>query len=238
MSLLVVSAGGAGCSSDRASWDGNARDFGSSHAGLDGTDAGCIGVVCSRDLRSVRDCSSGNIVKECPADKACGNGECIAPCDAAAINEGSVGCSFAITTTVEKGDLRGSCSAFFVANNWTSAATLHLAYKGEERPLDGAVWVPFVEDGIVKHKKLDGPIPPGGGAVVFLSQEPTGGRWVRCPLGVKTVFDKDPALYGTGIGDAIFASADVPVSMYSIYPYGGAISNTPSGTLLFPTTSF
>jgi IgGFc binding protein len=236
--LLVVSSGGAGCSSDRDSFENKPRDFAGPDAGADGVDAGCTGVVCSRDLRSVRDCSSGDVVKECPADKACGNGECIAPCDAAAINEGSVGCSFAVTATVEQGDLRGSCAAFFVANNWTSPATLKLSYKGEERALDGAVWVPFVEDGIVKHKKLEGPIPPGGGAVVFLSQEPSFGRWIRCPLGVKTVLDKDLALYGTGIGNAVFATADVPVSMYSIYPYGGALSNTSSGTLLLPTASF
>jgi IgGFc binding protein len=236
--LLLASAGWAGCSSDRAPLESKPDDFGGPDSGGADVDAGCSGVVCSRDLRSVRDCS-GNVVEECPADKACGNGACIAPCDAAAINEGSVGCSFAITSPIDSGDSRGACAALFVANNWTSPATLHVAFKGEERSLDGAAWVPFVEDGVVKHKKLEGPIPPGGGAVVFVSNEATGaGSWIGCPQGVKPLFDKDPTVYGTGVGTAVFATADVPVSMYSIYPYGGAQSHVPSGTLLFPTTSF
>jgi IgGFc binding protein len=237
--LLLAAAGAAGCSRDRIVFENEPpRDFGHPDAGIEPVDAGCTGLVCSRDLRSVHDCH-GNLVKECPADKACGNGECIAPCDAAALNEGSVGCSFGVTGTVENGDSRGSCAALFIANNWTSPVTPHLTFKGEEKKLDGAIWVPFVEDGIVKHKPLEGPIPPGGGAVVFLSNEATGApSWIRCPLGAKPIFDKDIATYGTGIGDAVFATTDAPVSMYSIYPYGGAKSYTPSGTLLLPTSSF
>jgi IgGFc binding protein len=236
--LLVASAAWVGCSTERASFGNKPADLGSPDGGLDGVDAGCSGVVCSRDLRSVLDCS-GNVVKECAADRACGKGECIAPCDAAALNEGSVGCSFAIPSTVENGFSRGSCAAFFVANNWTSPATLRLTFNGEERALDGAVWVPYVEDGKVKHKPLEGPIPPAGGAVVFLSNEDTGADyWVGCPDGVKPVFEKDMALDGTGIANAVFARVDVPVSMYSIYPYGGARSYIPSATLLLPTTSF
>jgi IgGFc binding protein len=234
--LFVVSAGwAAACSPDRRPFGGGPGELGSPDAGL-GVDAGCSGLVCSRDLRSVRDCD-GNVVKECAADKACGNGECIAPCDAAAINEGSVGCSFTVPGSVEKGEARGSCAAFFVANTWTSPATIHVSYKGEEMPLDRAAWVPFVEDGIVKHKPLEGPIPPGGGAVVFMSNEPIDSA-IPCPVSVKPILDKDMTVYGTGVGDAIFASADVPVSMYALYPYGGAKSYTPSGTLLLPTTSF
>ncbi len=236
--LLVVSAGWAGCSPKRGSFENKPGELGGPDASLDGMDAGCSGLVCSPDLRSVRDCD-GNIVKECAVDKACGKGECIAPCDAAAINEGSVGCSFALSGGVENGDVRGSCSAVFVANNWTLPATLHVTYRGEEKPLDGALWVPFVEDGVVKHKPLEGPIPPGGGAVVFLANEfNDGSYWTGCPRGVKPIFDKDLSIYGTGVGDAVFALADVPVSMYSIYPYGGARSRYPSGTLLLPTTSF
>ncbi len=236
--LVLVSAGWVGCSSDRGSFVSAPREFGDPDAGLEAVDAGCTGVVCSRDLRSVRDCD-GNVVKECEADKACGNGACVTPCNAAAINEGSVGCSFAIPGQNSTVDGRGSCAAFFVANNWTSPATLHLEYDGQELSLADAVWVPVVEDGVLRHEKLDGPIPPGGAAVVFLSNEDTGvPYWIACPRGVKPIFDKEQAVYGTGIGHAVLASADVPVSMYSIFPYGGARSNYPSATLLLPTTSF
>ncbi|AKV04409.1 hypothetical protein AKJ09_11072 [Labilithrix luteola] len=106
--------------------------------------------------------------------------------------------------------------------------------------MDGAVWVPTVESGVVKHTRLDGPIPPGGSAVVFVSAEDTGTpeQSIGCPTGVKPVFDKDHAVYGTGIGNASFVTADVPVSMYSMFPYGGAKGYYPSAMLLFPTTSF
>jgi len=239
LSLLsvVVAAGWAGCSSDRATWVDGARDFGSTDAGAD---AGCPGFVCSRDLRSVRDCS-GNVVEECGANQACGNGKCIAPCDAAAANEGSVGCSFAVPSPNNEANYggRGSCFAVFVANNWTTPATLRLDHEGQQRSLDGAVWVPSVVDGVVKHTKLEGPIPPGGGAVVFVSNENTQApNWVACPPSVEPVFDKELSVYGTGIGRASFIGADVPVSMYAMYPYGGANGHFSSAMLLFPSTSF
>ncbi|MDF2693237.1 MAG: hypothetical protein K0S65_1620, partial [Labilithrix sp.] len=213
-------------------------NFGNVDAG--DIDAGCTGVVCSRDLHAILDCD-GNIVEECGADKACGKGKCVAPCEAAALNEGSVGCSFVVPKQNPIEMYRGSCAAVFVANNWTSPATIRLEYKGEEPSLEDAVWVPYADkDGSVKHRKLDGPIPPGGGAVVFLSSEiNTDNRtWIGCPLGAKRVFDKAEGAYSTGFGHVVFAHADVPVSMYSIYPYGGAQSHYPSATLLLPTTSF
>jgi IgGFc binding protein len=234
--LLVVSAAWVGCSSGRDGWKETDSQTFVPDAGVD-VDVPCSGVACSRDLRSVVDCS-GEVVKQCGADLACGNGECVDPCTAAALNEGSVGCSFAIPNTNDPvgGQSRGSCHAFFVANNWTSPAKLRLEYQGEEKSLDGAVWLPSVENGVVKHTKVDGPIPPGGGAVVFLSGNSN--SQAPCPDGVTPVFEKDPSVYGSGIGRATFVGADVPVSMYAIFPYGGAKSNTPSATLLFPTTSF
>jgi len=239
--LLLVPmglSGWVGCSSSRTGLGDAPRDFGTKDAATPEQDGGCSGLVCSRDLRSIRDCT-GNVVKECSADTACGNGECVAPCEAAALNEGSVGCSFAIPTAVELGDARGACSAIFVANDWNAPVTLHVSYNGEERSLEEAAWVPYVEDGVVKHRKLGGPIPPGGGAVVFIANEATGATsWIACPEGVTPILDEDPAVYGSGVGHAIFATTDLPVSMYSIYPYGGAASNTPSGMLLLPTTSF
>lgn len=238
--LLVVAAGWVGCSSDRGAFQNEPIDLGSSDAGLDDVDAGCSGLVCSKDLRTVRDCH-GDLVKECPPDTACGNGQCLAPCAAAAVNEGSVGCSFAVPPQNGRRDLyAGGCAAFFVANNWTSPASVRVEHKGEEKSLDGALWEPFVEDGVVKHRKLEGPIPPGGGAVVFVSNEDVWGGnqyWVSCPKDVKPIFDKEQAVYGTGIGHALIARTDVPVSMYSIFPYGGAQSHVPGATLLLPTTS-
>ncbi len=238
--LFVGAAGWVGCSSGRDEFTAKPEVLVPADGGAapDAPEPECSGHVCSRDLRSVRDCD-GNLVRECPADKACGNGECIAPCDAAAANEGSLGCSFAVTAAVDADAQRGGCAAFFVANDWTSPASVKVSYKGQDMPLDGALWTPVVEDGEVKHKKLEGPIPPGSGAVVFVSNEVVeGSTAVRCPSGVTPIFDKTLAKPITTIGTAVFATADVPVSMYSIFPYGGAASFVPSATLLLPTTSF
>ncbi|MDF2695129.1 MAG: hypothetical protein K0S65_3512, partial [Labilithrix sp.] len=76
---------------------------------------------------------------------------------------------------------------------------------------------------------------------VFVSNEDKkngDSSWVACPPSVKPIFAKEQSVYGTGIGVASFVRSDVPVSMYSIYPYGGARSHAGSATLLFPTTSF
>jgi IgGFc binding protein len=242
--LFVVSAGWVGCSSERDSFTTQPTVFGSEDGGASSEDAGvpeCLGHICSRDLRSVQDCD-GNLVKECPADTACGKGECIAPCAAAAANEGSLGCSFAVTPGVDGDAQRGGCAAVFVANDWTSPATLHISFEGQDMPLDGALWVPVVEDpgtGKVTHKKLEGPIPPGSGAVVFVSNEVVeGSTAIRCPSGVTPILSKTLTVPATTIVKAMFATTDVPVSMYSIFPYGGASSFTPSATLLLPTTSF
>ncbi|OJY18203.1 MAG: hypothetical protein BGO98_31035 [Myxococcales bacterium 68-20] len=235
--LLVVPAAWIACSSDRAIYDEGAQVFEAPpEAGLDS----CEGLACSRDLRSVLDCT-GNVVERCAEDQACGNQRCIDPCSAAAANAGSVGCSFAVPPP--NGDLigRGNCYAFFVANNWTSPATLRLEFDGQEKALDGAVWVSSVENGKVKHTQLDGPIPPGGGAVVFFSEDQrhAGSQtFTACPDGVRPVLDRDPVVHETGIGRTSFVTANVPVSMYAIYPYGGAKTHFPSATLLFPTTSF
>lgn len=232
--LIVVSTGWAACSSDRSNFEQPPQTFEVPDAAVES----CPGTMCSRDLKSVLDCA-GNVLHRCGEDQACGVDRCMDPCSAAALNEGSVGCSFAIPAPNSDEAGRGSCYAFFVANNWTSPATLRLEHGGEQKSLDGAVWVPSIENGKIKHTRLDGPIPPGGGAVVFFSEEAQfAATFTACPDEVRPVIDKDQIIHETGIGRAAFVTADVPISMYSIYPYGGAKTQFPSATLLFPTTSF
>ncbi|AKV03943.1 hypothetical protein AKJ09_10606 [Labilithrix luteola] len=238
LTFFVVSAVWVGCSSDRTEFEeARTPEFATNDAATD-VDASCTAVSCSRDLRSVLDCN-GNVAKICPPELACGNGQCVAPCDSATMNQGSVGCAFSVPGPNTKAFARGSCYAFFVANNWSSPATLRFEFDGQEKPLDGAVWIPKVGDGVVTYTKLDGPIPAGGGAVVFVSNEETGAAyWTACPSFVKPILDKEQGIYATGKGHATLVSSDVPVSMYSMYPYGGASSVVPSATLLFPTSSF
>lgn len=240
--LFVTACGSTGwlaCTSDRSAWGPEDGTFISPDAGADGTVEACAGFACSRDLRAVLDCA-GNVTQQCAPDQACGGDHCVDPCSAAAVNAGSVGCSFAVPSSNSDEFSKGSCSALFVANNWTSPATLHIEFDGQERPLDGAVWIPSIVNGKVVHTKLDGPIPPGSGAVIFFSEQEgiVSGTYTPCPDEVTPILDKDPVVHATAIGKAAFVSADVPISMYSIFPYGGAKTQYPSATLLFPTTSF
>lgn len=233
---LVGFAGWLGCS------DGGPEKFGDDTKGFGGADAapeaGCSGFACSPDLRSIVDCE-GQTVRTCEGETACAAGDCVAPCVAAAANEGSMGCSFAVPVSNSRGDGRGGCAAVFVANNWTSPATVRLEFDGKPLALDDAVWIPSLENGEAKYTKLDGPLPPGGSAILFVSAEKTTANdRVDCPAMVKPALDKEYGLYGPGFTKITLATSDVPVSMYSIYPYGGAPSVFPSATLLFPTTSF
>ncbi len=157
------------------------------------------------------------------------------------MNEGSIGCSFLVPPMNMSITEGGSCHAFFVSNNWSSPVTLHLEFAGRDLSLDGAVWVPYVEEGVLKHKKLEGPIPPESGAVVFVSKAKDSSaqkHWVDCPEGVVPALDDLNTIDGSAFGSASFMTTDVPVSIYSIYPYGGASSVKPSATLLLPTSSF
>ncbi|AKU93954.1 hypothetical protein AKJ09_00618 [Labilithrix luteola] len=233
---VAAFAGWTGCSSEGpAKFGEDTKDFGESDAA---PEVGCTGLACSPDLRSIVDCE-GKTIRTCSDDNACANGDCVPPCAAAAANEGSMGCSFAVPVNNSIGDGRGGCAAVFVANNWTSPATVRLEFDGKDLPLEGAVWVPSVVNGVVEHTKLEGPIPPGGSAVVFVSAEKTtANNRIDCPAFVTPALNKDYGVFGPGFTKVTLASTDVPVSMYSILPYGGAPSVFPSATLLFPTTSF
>ena len=97
----------------------------------------------------------------------------------------------------------------------------------------------------VTYQRIDGPIPPGDVGIVFLSQgDPIPSQYtdafpIACPTDVTTAMHatvvKD---HETGIYNAFHLQTDVPVSAYSIFPYGGAKSYVTAGTLLLPTPSW
>jgi len=234
---FVVAVAWFGCSSERDEFGGDSNLFAVPDAGGDA----CTGELsCSRDSRQVIDCS-GKVIETCSEDKACGNGQCLDLCSAAATNEGSVGCSFAVPPPFDDTPgTRGGCYALFVANNAPLPANLHIEAGGVQGELESTVWIPSVVNGTVTHTKLEGPIPPGTGAVVFLSNksEKTEPYQTLCPVGTKSVFDDEGTIVGTGIGHATLVTSDVPVSMYAMYPYGGAGAWIPSAMLLLPTASY
>lgn len=195
----------------------------------------CGALRCSRDLRKVlRGCDGADeVVEECGVDQGCGDGRCVDACTSAESSRGSLGCSF-WTVPPEGAGLHGDCFAAMVANTWTRPVALR-AELGVD-PLDiskSTYTVEWTPDGI-KYTPVEGALPPGEVAVVFLAQ----GMGYGCPSEVTYAYRGDPLLHGTRLARAFHLTTDAPVGAYSIYPYGGGPSAMPTATLLLPVSSW
>lgn len=198
----------------------------------------CGSRRCSRDLKKVLETCNGedSVIAECGPDQGCGDGACVDACQAAALSKGSMGCDF-YTLPPEDYGYGGGCFAAFIANTWDRPVTLAGELDGQ--PIDVAASAYLVSNDGPKatHTHLEGPLPVGAVAVVFLAQS---GRsdTVSCPAGVKVALTGEAAASGTALTRAFRLRADAPVSAYSISPYGGSSSYVPSATLLYPTTAW
>ena len=127
----------------------------------------------------------------------------------------------------------------FVANSWNSPVQLRVSYGDEAIDFSEATYLPRANGDQLEYEPLNGPLPPGELAVIFLSHDLTQNdavSFVGCPRapGRKTVSlpmrsDKTKAFQLT---------TDRPVSAYSMFPYGGAKSYVPTATLLIPTSAW
>lgn len=203
--------------------------------------AACAGRRCSRDLHSVLDNCTGEVVEACSSETGCAKGECIAACDSAAAAEGSIGCSFAAVPPDVPADKAPGCFAAIVSNTWTTPVHVTAELAGVTLDLSKSVYkVTTGPDGAPVYESLGGEIPVGEAGVIFLAEgADTMGTATPCPPSVT------PAYHGvivndhrTSIYDTFELSADRPVAAYSIFPYGGAPSFMPTATLLLPTTSW
>ncbi|AKU95869.1 hypothetical protein AKJ09_02533 [Labilithrix luteola] len=199
-------------------------------------DGTCGARRCSRDLRTVLSGCEGSetVVERCGDDFGCGNGACVEACASAELSKGSLGCSFyALPPDDDNG---GACFVAMIANTWPRPVTIRGELGGE--PLDISKSIYFVDEtspGAFSYSKVEGALPPGKVALVFLSRRYDG---YACPEGVETAFLGDPIVHRTNITRAFHLTTDAPVSAYSIFPYGGADSYTPTATLLLPTSSW
>lgn len=249
--FAVVAATFFACSDDR---DGFVQP-GPPSLGGDGGDANttqsCNGLKCSRDLHSVVDGCTGNVVQTCPPDQGCGSEKCVAPCDAAAQSLGSIGCSFYTTPPDTLRTLDSSCFAAFVANTWSTPVNVTATYGADALDISKSVYraIPSTTDDYtnITYQRIDGPIPPGEVGIVFLEQgDPVPGgvfggddNPIACPTDVTVALHANAAKdHETTIYNAFHLATDVPVSAYSIFPYGGAKSFVTAGTLLLPTSSW
>lgn len=233
LALAVVFA----CGNGRRAFDPESSGFGSDG----GTEAGPSedGVRCSRDLRSVVDArDESRVIAECAPAEGCAEGKCIPACSAAVGANSSIGCEFVALPPPPFASAPGSCFAAFLTNTWGVPARVDGEYAGAPLDIAKSGRIVRTEGANVTYEPFTGEIPPGQVAVVFLSQKPSGQNSTACPEGVVTAVPSDTALHGTKRGPTLRLKTTVPVSAYSIYPFGGAASFIPSATLLLPLSSW
>jgi hypothetical protein len=252
---LVASCGSAGSRAGFDTNEGKANTGGGELLpGAISDDGGAKGegckAACSADLHYVLDCS-GQAVKECPTDQACGAGlECVPACDGARDNKSSVGCDYYVPTPDSISVLMGACFATFVTNTWWAPVKLSVDRGGQTFDASKFAYVPTGSGKSLKYEPLPGgEVPPGGVAVVFLNRRPASmlgitlptppGMNYDCPAGVvPAVTDADTAVHGSDVGTAFHVVASAPVVMYDMFPFGGGQSAATSATLLLPSSAW
>jgi len=217
------------CSSERPSYETAPPGFGANDAGSE-----CSLRRCSRDLHAVLSgCGDEDIIETCDPDKACANGACQPACSAAVAAAGSIGCDF-WTVSPSAYDMK-DCFVAFVANAWSVPTTLRASFGATEVDLSASARI-LTADPSAPYAPYPGVLEPGQVAGIFLATYQTvpSASPSKCPDGIQpTVKDETLSQY-TGIRRAFHIQSSSPVSAYSIYPFGGALSYIPSATLLLP----
>lgn len=200
-----------------------------------GATAPCA-ASCSLDLTKViRGCDE-EVLYECAVGQGCAHGECVSPCDSAAAAQGSRGCHFMALPPPDFKEGRGSCFAAFLANTWNQPAELEVYLGGQRQDVSRSLVIPDGTGTALRYEPLTGPLPIGAVAILFLAQDSTKQGAIQCPAAPMVV--ESGAIETTGRLAAFEVKASVPISAYSIYPYGGAVSFLPSATLLLPLSSW
>lgn len=203
----------------------------------DAGEGGAGEVTCSSDLRSVID-SQGRVLEECPPDKGCANGGCVPACESAQVNKSTIGCSYFVAAPDIISVGTGACFAAFVANTWVTPVKLTVERGGTPLDVSAMARVPSGSGQSITYAPLvNGEIPPGQVAIVFLSR--FGANLTSCPAGITPGYVAGPAnVSGTGRGVAFNIKTTAPVVAYDIFPYGGGASAATSATLLIPTSAW
>ncbi|MEO7330177.1 MAG: IgGFc-binding protein, partial [Minicystis sp.] len=204
---------------------------------MDGGGGSCE-PACSNDLKSVLDCHGG-LLTACTVDEGCSNAKCIAdPCKAAEESHSSYGCDYYALKTALRLQADGACFAAFVANTWGKAAHIKVDRGGLDLPTESFGYIPTVQGQMVTYTPYDAAAGLGVGqvAILFLSRLSVGGSVVNCPM--PAAINQETGVIDTGIGTSFHITADVPVVVYQIVPYGGGQAGVTSATLLLPTSSW
>ncbi|MDF2697550.1 MAG: hypothetical protein K0S65_5933, partial [Labilithrix sp.] len=204
-------------------------------------DGPSCGFQCSIDGRSVVQTCTGEVVETCPPELACGAARCQEPCAAAAEDRSSNGCEFFFQMPRFSALFPQSCYATFVVNSSTKPITLSLDREGQ--PLDISKALFRTNPGETTLIPLEGPIPPGESAILFVADRPPNSDvtpeadYIPCPTGVVPAALVNLGT-GTRLGTAFHLKSSAPVGAVAMYPFGGAASYIPSATLLFPVATW
>ncbi len=235
--MVVASA----CTSDRTKFDAtNPPPLGSDDAGETCRET----ARCSPDLKQVirQHCDGTEEAMPCGPGLGCGDGECVDACKSAELSKGSIGCSFATLPPDEAGGAAGSCFAAMIANVWDRPVKLQATLGADAIDLGHSVFYAETSGPTTEYTPVGEAIEPGKVAIVFLAgaDSPPGDAhgFVNCPFGILPAVRRDPLAHKTARTQAFRLTTDTPVSAYSIWPYGGARSATPSAMVLLPTSSW
>ena len=133
-----------------------------------------------------------------------------------------------------------SCNAAFIVNTSMHPADVTLERGGKAIDISKSVF--RTTPGSTALSPHEGAIPPGESVILFVSDAPPGSvqsnLYVKCPEGVTPATLDDTVANKTGIGLSFRLTTNVPVSLTSIFPFGGASSWVPSATLVLPVATW
>ncbi len=227
----------AACNEDRiVGFDSRAGepDFGA------GADAGDCPFQCSIDGRSIVRACTGDVVETCPPELACGGARCQEPCAAAAEDKSSNGCEFYFQQPPT--NEQNSCYAAFVVNTSTQPVELFLERDGKALDVSRSIFRTNPETAALAQHT--GPIPPGESIVLFIADHDpdqpygAGHNHVSCPADAVPAYLSEFKVPRTELGVSFHLTASQPVSMVTMYPFGGAASFISSASLLLPVGSW
>ncbi len=207
----------------------------------------CMDPHCSLDRKSIiagcGDESSATLIQRCAPDQGCSDKGCVDACESAEQAKGSTGCSFWTLPPEDVGYGEGSCFVAMIANTWDAPLTISAEYDKAPLDLSNSTYTASKAGKETIYTPVAGPLPPRAVALVFLSQGPRGpagfSTYTSCPAGVTPALAVDPIAHGGNVvTKAIHLRTTLPVSAYSIYPYGGAKSYLTTATLLLPSSSW
>ena len=187
VSSLVLACGGKGSTGfdedSGANPDGSVPDEGGIIVtGDGGSEGGACGYACSPDLHTVLDCN-GKTIATCPDTQGCdpNTGTCVAACDSAKANRGSVGCEFYAVGPNQV----GGCFAIYVANTWSSAVSITSTFQGNNLPVANFARIPQGNGASITYSPLPNgnQLPAGQVAILFVGTGCPGGGSPGVPPG-------------------------------------------------------